>query len=132
MTIGQLARESETEAQTIRFYERRGLLAKPERTESNYRVYDNKAVERLTFIKRAKEIGFTLKDIKVLLGMADGKIRRCDDVREFAETRLARIRSQITDLKAMEKTLADLVRQCSHAGNLLDCPILETLTRRNN
>lgn len=128
MTIGQLAHESNTDAQTIRYYERQGLLAEPERTESNYRVYDQDATERLTFIKRAKEIGFSLKDIKVLLGMADGKVRRCVDIGEFAETRLAKIRSQIADLKSMEKTLSNLVKQCSRSDRIDDCPIFETLT----
>jgi MerR family mercuric resistance operon transcriptional regulator len=124
MTIGQLAQESKTDAQTIRYYERQGLLVEPERTESNYRVYTHDAIERLTFIKRAKGIGFSLNDIKVLLGMADGKVRRCDDVREFAETRLAKIRSQIEHLKSMETILADLVGQCAVSKTLKNCPIL--------
>lgn len=124
MTIGQLEIASNVDAQTIRYYERQGLLAEPERTESNYRVYNNDAIERLAFIKRAKEIGFSLNDIKVLLGMADGRIRRCDDVREFAETRLAKIRSQIKHLKSMEIILADLVGQCAVFKTLKNCPIL--------
>lgn len=127
MTIGQLAQEANTDAQTIRYYERQGLIAKPERTESNYRVYEYDSIARLTFIRRAKEIGFSLNDIKVLLGMADGHVRRCDDVRAFAETRLTKIRSQLADLKAMEKMLANLVKQCSQADRIEDCPILETL-----
>lgn len=129
MTIGQLATESATDAQTIRFYERFGLLTPPKRTESNYRLYDNAAAERLRFIRRAKEIGFSLNDIKALLRMADGKFRRCEEVRTFAETKLAKIRSQITDLKSIEKTLSVLVRQCSRAGKITDCPIIETLTK---
>jgi Hg(II)-responsive transcriptional regulator len=132
MTIGQLAQKSDTDTQTIRYYERQGLIEEPARTVSHYRVYDKTAIERLTFIRRAKEIGFSLNDIRVLLGMADGKVRRCADVQAFAETRLARIRTQLADLKAMEKTLSKLVGQCSRAGNIADCPILETLTRRNN
>ena len=131
MTIGQLAYQSNTEAQTIRYYERQRLLAEPERTESNYRVYNYDAIERLTFIKRAKEIGFSLGDIKVLLGMADGKVHRCSDVREFAETRLTKIRSQIADLKSMEKILSKLVGQCSRSDTIVECPILETLTDEN-
>lgn len=131
MTIGQLAQKSNTDVQTIRYYECQGLLPKPARTASNYRIYNDDAIKSLTFIKRAKGIGFSLNDIKVLLGMADGKMRHCAEVREFAETRLAKIRSRILDLKAMEKTLTDLVRQCNSARNIAECPILETLTWRN-
>lgn len=124
MTIGKLALASNTDAQTIRYYERQGLMEEPVRTESNYRVYTHDAVERLTFIKRAKGIGFSLNDIKVLLGMADGKVQRCDEVREFAETRLAKLRSQIEHLKSMETILADLVGQCAVSETLKNCPIL--------
>ena len=128
MTIGVLAQKSETDAQTIRYYERLGLMSKPERTEANYRVYDEDAVLRLHFIKRAKEIGFSLNDIKVLLGMADGKVRRCDDVKEFAETRLEKIQTQIRHLKSMERTLSNLVAQCKNSKTLANCPILDELT----
>ena len=120
MTIGQLAHESHTEAQTIRYYERIGLLPKPTRTASNYRVYDNGTIRRLQFIGRAKEIGFSLNDIMILLGMADGKVRQCAEVKEFAETRLGKIRSQ--------SALAGLVEQCAVSSKISDCPILESLT----
>jgi MerR family transcriptional regulator, mercuric resistance operon regulatory protein len=130
MTIGQLAKKSNTDAQTIRYYERLGLVAKPRRTESNYRVYDTDSIARLTFIRRAKEIGFSLNDIKALLGMADGKVSRCVEVQEFAVTRLSKIQSQIADLKAMEKTLSKLVRQCATSEKISECPILETLTEK--
>ena len=128
MTIGMLSQKSETDAQTIRYYERLGLMSKPERTEANYRVYDKDAVLRLNFIKRAKEIGFSLNDIKVLFGMVDGKIRRCDHVKDFAETRLEKIRTQIRNLKSMERTLSNLVSQCANSKTLKDCPILDELT----
>ncbi len=124
MTIGQLAQESNTDTQTIRFYEQKGLLAKPARSESNYRVYDNDAVERLKFVRRAKDIGFSLNDIKTLLGMADGKVNRCSEVQEFAVTRLDKIRLQIEHLKSMEIVLADLVNQCSISKTITNCPIL--------
>ncbi len=128
MTIGMLSQKSETDAQTIRYYERLGLMSKPERTEANYRIYDEDAVLRLHFIKRAKEIGFSLNDIGVLLGMVDGKVRRCDHVKEFAETRLDKIRSQIKNLKSMERTLSNLVAQCQNSKTLTNCPILDELT----
>lgn len=128
MIIGKLADRTATDAQTIRFYERQGLLPPPRRTESNYRVYDENSVARLIFIKRAKEIGFSLNDIKVLLEMSDGKMRRCSEVRAFAETRLAKIRDRISDLKAMEKTLSDLVDRCARSEKITGCPILETLS----
>lgn len=128
MTIGKLAERTNTDAQTIRFYERQGLLPQPQRTDSNYRVYDANAVMRLKFIRRAKEIGFSLNDIKALLEMADGKVRRCSVFRKFAETRLTKIRDQISDLKAMEKTLSDLVDRCARSEKITECPILETLS----
>ena len=129
MTIGVLAQKSETDAQTIRYYERLGLMSKPERTESNYRVYNEDAVSRLHFIKRAKEIGFSLNDIKVLLGMVDGEVRRCDEVRDFAETRLDKIQTQIRNLRSMERTLSNLVSQCVNLKTLKDCPILDELIK---
>ncbi len=131
MTIGRLAIESSTDAQTIRYYERLGLLPRPMRTESNYRVYDEGAITRLMFIRRAKEIGFSLNDIKVLLDMSDGKQRRCSDVRAFAASRLAKIRVQIADLHAMEKTLSNLVDQCARSDRITKCPILETLSQKS-
>jgi len=130
MTIGQLAQKSNMDSQTIRYYEHQGLMMKPDRTESNYRVYDDEAIERLAFINRAKQIGFSLNDIKTLLGLADGKVTQCDDVREFAETRLSKIQSQISDLKAMEKILSKLVRQCATSEEISECPILESLTEK--
>ena len=129
MTIGMLAQKSETDAQTIRYYERLGLMSKPERTEANYRVYNEDALLRLNFIKRAKEIGFSLNDIKVLLGMADGKVRGCDEVRAFAVTRLDKIHTQIRNLKSMERTLSNLVLQCVNSKTLKDCPILDELIK---
>jgi len=128
MTIGQLAEKAATDAQTIRYYERQGLLLDPPRTESNYRHYDEEAVSRLRFIKRAKEIGFSLNDIKVLLGMADGEVKQCSEIQAFAESRLSKIRAQIADLKAMERTLSNLVQQCALSDKIADCPIIDTLT----
>jgi MerR family mercuric resistance operon transcriptional regulator len=127
MTIGQLAQRSDTAIQTIRYYGRVGLLTPIRRTESNYRVYDPEAIRRLEFIRRAKDIGFSLNDIKALLAMADGTVRRCHEVREFSESRLAKTRSQISRLKAMEKVLAELIDQCATSENITDCPILESL-----
>ena len=129
MTIGVLSKKSETDAQTIRYYERLGLMSNPERTESNYRLYNESAVFRLRFIKRAKETGFSLNDIKILLGMADGKVRRCKEVREFATTRLDKIQTQIRNLRSMERTLSNLVSQCVNLKTLKDCPILDELIK---
>lgn len=130
MRTSELAKAANIDSQTIRYYEKIGILGKPDRTESNYRNYDDSAIVRLKFIKRAKEIGFSLNDIKVLLDMSDGKITRCDQVREFAETRLMKIRNQIKHLKAIEKGLADLVKQCRFRKNIIECPIMKSLTRQ--
>lgn len=131
MTIGGLAVATATDAQTIRYYERLELLPKPRRTESNYRTYDDTYIQRIMFIKRAKEIGFSLNDIKVLLSMADGKVVGCKEVRRFAETRLSKIRAQIVNLNAMERALSELLRQCALSEKITDCPILESLSEGN-
>ena len=128
MTIGQLAKATETEPQTIRYYERIGLLESPKRTVSNYRVYGEGSVRKLSFIRRAKQIGLTLSDIKTLIAMSEGRIGSCDEIRDFIEIRLARVKEQIVNLKAIEGTLEDLARQCRDRGTLSSCPILESLT----
>ena len=130
MTIGMLASVSKTSAQTIRYYEQLRLMPEPGRTNSNYRVYDEKAVLRLESIRRAKEIGFSLNDIKLLLELADGQVQNCEGVREFAESRLAKVRSQVSHLESMERAMADLVRQCKVSDKIDRCAIIESLMKK--
>lgn len=128
MNIGQLSQVSETQAQTIRYYEQIGLLSKPKRTPSNYRVYEEIAVKRLLFIKRAKQIGFSLKDIKMLMAMSDGKTRNCKKVSSFVQDKLDSVREQIMHLHAIEGTLQKMATECRQNKVLSDCPILDLLT----
>lgn len=128
MTIGQLSKSTGIDSQTIRYYERIGVLEIPDRTESNYRDYNPSFVTKLNFINRAKNIGFTLNDIKILLDLANGNLNSCAEVRIFAQSRLGKIREQILHLQAMEQTLMQLVDQCRSNEPISECPILESLT----
>lgn len=127
ITIGKLAKESETENQTIRYYESIGILPRPERNESGYRVYNNGAVSRLRFIKRAKEVGFTLNEIKILISLADGSKIDCNEVQEFVSDKLKKVRDQIIHLKEIEVGLNELVKQCQLSRTVDSCPTLNRL-----
>lgn len=124
--IGQLSSRSGVNVETIRYYERIGLLAKPLRTSGGYRLYRMADVERLAFIRRTRDLGFSLDDVRRLLDLADGKSRSCRRVNDIANTHLADVRAKLDDLHRMERVLADLVSACAD-GALAACPLLETL-----
>jgi len=124
-TRSALARQMGIGPETLRFYEQKGLLVKPLRSAAGYRQYGVADVERLAFIRRAQELGFSLQDIKQLLTLT-GNIRTPrKKVRDFSEARLAVIRQKIRDLKAMEKALSGLVKRCDGSGELKGCPIVD-------
>ncbi len=127
LTTGKVARAAGVHVETLRYYERRRLLPQPPRTPSGYRAYPEEAVRIVRFIKRAQELGFTLKEIRELLGFRSDSGSSCREVREAAERKLGRIREKIRLLSGMEKVLGDLVRACSGRGPVRGCPILETL-----
>jgi Hg(II)-responsive transcriptional regulator len=128
LTIGQLARQAGVGVETLRFYEREGLLEEPARRESGYRQYDPAVVGRLRFIQRAKALGFTLKEIKELLRLhADEDATRAD-VKRRAEEKIADIEAKIEDLRRIRAALAGLAQACDGEGTLLGCPIIEALT----
>lgn len=111
--------------ETLRFYEQKELLGTPRRNAAGYRLYGVADVERLAFIRRAQELGFSLQDIKQLLALT-GNIRTPrKKVRDFAEARLGVIRQKVRDLKAMEKALSGLITRCDGRGELKGCPIAE-------
>lgn len=112
---------------TLRFYEEKGLLPKPNRTESNYRVYGEDTISRVQFIKRAQELGFSLKEIKELLSLKASPRSKCGTVRKKAETKIDEIESKVADLKRMQKSLRKLARECRSKGSVTDCPILESI-----
>lgn len=127
VTIGQLARKAQVHVETVRYYERRGLVTKPLRSMANYRLYPEETVRRLRFIKHAQVLGFSLKEIKELLSLRAAPRARCADVRERAEAKIKDIEGKIVALQAMKKALAKLVAACAGHGPITDCPILESL-----
>jgi len=126
MSIGRLAKTAEIGVETIRFYEREGLLPEPERTASGYRQYPADTVARLGFIRRAKRLGFSLGEIRELLGLAEARGDR-GRVKALAEHKLAEIEQRIEELRRMRGALAELTRQCSGHGPVAGCPIIEAL-----
>ncbi len=128
MRIGAVATRADVNIQTVRYYERRGLLPKPPRTESNYRLYSEDSVRRVRFVKRAQELGFSLKEIKELLALRINSRGTRAQVRERAEAKITDIEEKIRSLRAMKKTLAGLTAACCGGrGPVSDCPILEAL-----
>lgn len=127
LKVGEVAKQAGVNLQTIHYYERRGLLPRPPRTESNYRAYPAEAVLRVRFVKRAQELGFTLKEIKELLSLRAAPRTRCDDVRERAEAKVQDINAKVRTLQAMRKALTMLIGECSGTGPVSQCPILEAL-----
>jgi MerR family transcriptional regulator, mercuric resistance operon regulatory protein len=113
----------------VRYYEKAGLLPAPPRTSSGYRSYDTTHELRLGFVLRARELGFSLDEIRALLRLVDERDQPCAEAREVAAVHLADVRAKIADLKRMERVLKDTVAQCAD-GALPDCPLIETLFGR--
>jgi MerR family mercuric resistance operon transcriptional regulator len=127
LKVGEVAKHAGVNLQTIHYYERRGLLPKPPRTGSNYRVYPRGAVLRVRFIKRAQELGFTLKEIEELLSLRAAPRTRCGDVRGRAEAKVRDIDQKVGTLQAMRRALTKLIGECSGSRPVTECPILEAL-----
>lgn len=126
MLIGELARRTNTKVETIRFYEREGLLPAPERTSGNYRSYGEAHLKRLSFIRRARALGFGIDQVVALLDLADCRDMSCEAVDALAEEHVAAIDSKIADLEALRRELADLIGQC-RKGTIAECRILDAL-----
>lgn len=127
LTIGDVARQANVGVETIRFYERQALLDEPERRPSGYRQYDQEAVEVVRFIRRAKELGFTLKEIKGLLFLRRDSTATKEEARQQAKLKVADIESRIADLQRMRDVLVKLIRKCHGDGAATGCPILKAL-----
>jgi MerR family mercuric resistance operon transcriptional regulator len=125
LTIGRLARAAGVNLETIRYYQRRGLLATPPRPQGGVRRYPPEALARLRFIKRAQQLGFTLREVRELLVLGSG---RCTDTRRIAEVQLEQIEARLHDLQRMRRSLRKLITAC-RAGQDTACPIVETLSR---
>ncbi|MEX2495028.1 MAG: helix-turn-helix domain-containing protein [Woeseia sp.] len=126
MTRGQLASRTGCNPETIRYYERVGLMPSPARSESGYRQYDPPHEQRLRFIMRGRELGFSIGDIEGLLDLVDSRAVSCAEVKGTAQAHLDAVRDKIADLKRMESVLADTVRSCSGA-DVPECPLIDTL-----
>ena len=128
MKIGAVAAGADVNIQTVRYYERRGLLPKPPRTKSNYRLYSEDSVRRVRFVQRAQELGFSLEEIKELLALRIDSRATPARVRERAAAKIANIDRRIRSLRSMRKTLTRLTAACSGGdGSIGDCPILAAL-----
>lgn len=122
LTIGQLAQEAAIHPESVRFYEAQELLAKPPRSASGYRLYPPQTAARIRFIKRAQDLGFTLKEVKELLSLADHDGTDCADVRALAQAKVEKIRT----LEQMRIALTAVTEACPGTGSALKCSILET------
>ena len=125
IAIGVLSRRTGCNIETIRYYERIGLLPTPAR-RGRYRTYGMEDVGRLAFVRRARELGFTLDEVRTLLGLAVEGGAACAEVREIAAAHLADVRAKVADLRAMERVLAEAVHQCD-AGKVTGCPLVDVL-----
>ena len=130
VTIGQLAAETGVGVETIRFYERKGLIAQPRRPASGYRKYDDQIAERIRFIQQAQELGFTLGEINQLLSLRVDPRTSCADVRAKAEDKIGDIDGKLATLRRMRTALVEITRTCSGAGPTSDCPILDFMAKR--
>jgi Cu(I)-responsive transcriptional regulator len=126
MNIGELARAAATKAETIRYYERIGLLPPPPRTAGNYRNYSAEHVSRLAFTRRARDLGFSIEQIRALFDLADHKERSCEAVDAIAHEHLVEVKRKLAYLSALRRQLESLIGQCRH-GTVAECRILEAL-----
>ncbi|MGJ8670614.1 MAG: MerR family transcriptional regulator [Oceanococcus sp.] len=124
MRIGQLAKNAEVSVETIRYYQRRGLLAVPDRSYGANREYDFEHLERLQFIKRAKALGFSLSEVGALLSLSESD---CGQVHDIAQHKLALVQEKISDLRRVESVLGKVVSECEARKPFDGCPIIQTL-----
>ena len=131
MKIGEVAKRSGIGIETIRYYEREGLLLEPERRPSGYRQYDESTVERLEYIRRAKELGFTLAEIRELLELSFAAHAGCDHIRQRAEAKVADIEGKIRSLQQMKRSLGKIVERCRAKNSTEDCPLVHKTKRKS-
>jgi MerR family transcriptional regulator, mercuric resistance operon regulatory protein len=128
-SIGQLAQAASVNVETIRYYERRELIEQPVKPEQGHRAYPLESLERILFIKRAQELGFTLDEIASLLSLGEA---HCFEVKEMAEGKLANVRTKIADMRRLETVLDNLVTQCRTNPDHSHCPIVKSLLPDDN
>lgn len=127
MKIGDLSAQANTPVETIRFYEREGLLPEPARTASNYRIYDAHHVERLAFIRHCRSLDMALDEIRVLLSLKEAPNESCEAVNHVLDEHIEHVAQRIRELKALQKQLVALRSQCAQARDVAHCGILDKL-----
>jgi len=125
LTIGELARQSAVHIETIRFYQRRGLLAKPARPATGIRHYGEQDIARIKFIRSAQSLGFSLDEVTNLLTLEDGA--QCAEASKIAQQKLDEVRGKLANLRRMEKTLTELLGECSKTKGQICCPLISSL-----
>lgn len=128
MAIGALAKATGTKAETIRFYEKIGILPEPARTSGNYRTYGVEHVRRLSFVRRARDLGFPLETVRAMLALADQPDRPCGEVDALVLEQLREVERKIADLQRLREELDRLAHQCRGGGRMADCRIIEALS----
>lgn len=126
MTIGELSKRTGCIIETIRYYERIGVMPAPPRTAGGHRIYDRDHLKRLNFVRRARALGFTLDQVRGLLALADERETSCAEVERLARAQLDQVRGRIDDLRRMDAVLDEMVARCA-GGRVPECPILEAL-----
>ena len=131
LTIGQLAKRAKVNLETIRYYERRGLIPEPPRSESGYRMYSRDAVARTEFIKRAQALGFSLREISEIFALRMEPETTCGDMKAKVEAKIEDIEQKIADLEQIREALVAMAEKCRGKGPIGECPILEALSKNN-
>lgn len=129
MRIGELARATGTKAETIRYYEREGILPAADRTDSNYRDYSGDHLATLAFVRRARELGFSMAQVRQLLALSDHEDKPCEDIDRLVEQQLGNVERKIADLSLLRDELKDMARSCK-SERIGECRIVECLGRR--
>lgn len=129
LKIGELARQTDCPVETIRYYERDGLLPAPARSEGNYRLYDEKHVERLSFIRRCRSLDMTLDEIRILLRFRDAPDENCETVNALLDAHIGHVTARIDELQHLEEQLRELRQQCGASRVARDCGILNELSQ---
>ena len=125
-TIGELSRLTQVKIETIRYYEKIGIMPNPPRSSGGYRMYSTPHLERLSFVRRSRELGFSQPEVRKLLTLVDEHKYTCAEVREMTARHLLTVRNKIKDLRKLQKALANMVSECD-GGDIPDCPIVDVL-----
>ena len=127
LTISVIAKEIGINVETIRYYERIGLIAQPEKPETGYRTYNDEILKKLYFIKRAKKLGFSLNEISDIMVIGN---KGCKETKEIASLKLQSINNKINDLKSISKTLEELIEACDSKSEYIGCPIFSAISKK--